>query len=259
MTDDEVLECVLADRFSCRAFLADIVPTATIRRMFELAQYTASWCNSQAWQVYLTSGLETEAFGKVLRERAVSGPEAPDIPGPAAYEGVYRDRRREAGFGLYGAMGITRDDQAGRDRQLLENFRFFGAPHVAVISSPRALGVYGAVDCGGYVATLMAVAQSLGVATIAQAAIARYADVVHEHLGVPADRDIVCGVSFGYPDLGHPANGFRAGRADVSTVVSGLPELLRPHQPDSSISATTSSASSGSAPVRNREPFSITD
>jgi nitroreductase len=70
MTDHEVLERVLAGRFSCRAFLADIVPIATIQRMFESAQHTASWCNSQPWQAHLTSGPETEALGKVLSERA---------------------------------------------------------------------------------------------------------------------------------------------------------------------------------------------
>ncbi|MFT4265437.1 MAG: nitroreductase [Nocardioides sp.] len=220
MTPDEVIETVLAERFSCRAFLPGTVPAATQRRMFALAQRTASWCNSQAWQVHVAPS--TEAFSEALLARVLAGPEAPDLAGPASYEGVYRDRRRASGFGLYGALGIARDDADGRLRQMLENFRFFGAPHVAVISTPRALGVYGAVDCGAYVSTLLTAAQSLGVATIAQAAVAMYADVVHEHLGVPADRDVVCAVSYGYPDLDHPANAFRTERASIDEAVSGL-------------------------------------
>lgn len=220
---DTVLKNLLDSRFSCRGFLPDPVPLQTTRRMFELAQRTASWCNSQAWQVTLVDGEDVAAFSKVLLDRVAAGPEAPDIPGPAAYEGVYRDRRRGAGFGLYNAVGIARDDTDGRLKQMLENFRFFGAPHVAVISTPKALGTYGAVDCGAYVSTLLSAAQSLGVATIAQAAIAMYADSVHEHLGLPDDRDIVCAVSFGRPDPEHPANAFRTSRAAVDEVVSGLP------------------------------------
>lgn len=222
-TADTVLDDLLQARFSCRGFLSETVPPETVRRMFELAQRTASWCNSQAWQVTLVSGEDVATFSKVLLDRVATGPEAPDIQGPEAYEGVYRDRRRGAGFGLYNAVGVARDDLDGRLRQMLENFRFFGAPHVAVISTPKALGTYGAVDCGAYVSTLLTAARSLGIDTIAQAAIAMYADVVHEHLGIPGDRDIVCGVSFGYADPGHPANGFRTERASVDEAVSALP------------------------------------
>lgn len=224
MSDDaEVLARILQARSSCRGFLPDEVPAATIRRLFEMAQRTASWCNSQAWQVHLTSGAQTTEFAKVLTARAMAGGEAFDIPGPAAYEGVYLERRRGSGFGLYQAVGIARDDAAGRAAQMLENFRFFGAPHVAVISTPKSLGAYGAVDCGAYVSTLLTAAQSLGLASIAQAAIALFSDVVHEHLAIPADRDIVCGVSFGYADPDHPANGFRTSRAGIEEAVAGLP------------------------------------
>lgn len=221
--DAQVLARVLEDRFSCRGFLPDEIPDDTIHRLFGMAQRAASWCNSQAWQVHLTSGADTAAFAKVLAERVETGAEAPDIPGPAAYEGRYLERRRASGFGLYNAVGVARDDREGRARQMLENFRFFGAPHVAVVSTPKSLGVYGAVDCGGFVATLLTAAQSLGLASIAQAAIAMYADVVHEHLGIPTDRDIVCAVSFGYPDRDHPANGFRTERASIHEAVTGLP------------------------------------
>ena len=57
--------------------------------------------------------------------------------------------------------------------QALENFRLFGAPHVLIVTSERDLGVYGAVDCGLYGGSLLLAAQSLGIATIAQAALAR--------------------------------------------------------------------------------------
>ncbi len=225
MTDADaaVLARILEGRFSCRGFLPHEVPDETVRRLFEMAQRAASWCNSQAWQVHLTSGDRTAAFAKVLTGRVAAGSEVFDIPGPAAYEGVYLDRRRASGFGLYEAVGVARDDREGRTRQMLENFRFFGAPHVAVISTPTSLGTYGAVDCGGYVATLLTAARSLGLASIAQAAIAMYSDVVHEHLGIPADRDIVCAVSFGYPDPDHAANSFRTARADIADAVTGLP------------------------------------
>ncbi|MDX7527464.1 nitroreductase family protein, partial [Enterobacter hormaechei] len=81
--------------------------------------------------------------------------------------GVYGERRRASGYGLYTGLGIERSDKEARLTQMLENYRFFGAPHVAVITSDAGLGTYGAVDCGGYVATFLAAASSLGVATCA--------------------------------------------------------------------------------------------
>ncbi|WP_010540614.1 nitroreductase [Dietzia alimentaria] len=214
-----VLEQILDDRHSCRSFTSDLVPEETIDQILRMAQRTASWCNSQAWQVDLVSGEATAAFGKALTDHVVTNPMKSDLPAPERYDGVYSDRRRASGFGLYSALGIERSDHDARTRQMLENYRFFGAPHVAIITSDAGLGTYGAVDCGAYVSTFLAAATSVGVATCAQAALALYSDGIREHLGIPEDRLIVCGIAFGYADAEHPANAFRTERADLADVV----------------------------------------
>lgn len=222
-TDADVLEGLLADRFSCRGFLPDPVEGATLRRLFTMAQRTASWCNSQAWQVHLLCGADVTALSDRLLAHVPVSAELPDIPGPERYEGAYQDRRRACGFALYNAVGVARDDRDGRLMQMLENFRFFGAPHVAIVTSPKALGTYGVMDCGGYVANVLNAAEALGVNAIAQAAIAMYADVVRDQLSIPDDRSIVCAVSLGNAEPDHPANAFRTEREDVEVAVTGLP------------------------------------
>ncbi|MBB1023637.1 MULTISPECIES: nitroreductase [unclassified Dietzia] len=220
MTDAaDTLEQILDDRYSCRGFTSQPVPDETIDRILQMAQRTASWCNSQAWQVDLVSGSATSGFAAHLTEYVMNNGMRSDLPAPERYDGVYGERRRESGYGLYTALGIERSDKEARLTQMLENYRFFGAPHVAVITSDAGLGTYGAVDCGGYVATFLAAASSLGVATCAQAALALYSDGVREYLRISDDRMIVCGISFGYADPEHPANTFRAGRADLTDVV----------------------------------------
>jgi nitroreductase len=214
-----VLEEILRERHSCRAFLPDELAPDTVRRLLTMAQRSASWCNSQAWQVIVTSGEGTERFRNALHHAARTRPMKTDVPEPREYVGVYQDRRRAAGFALYAAVGIRRDDHPRRAEQMLENFRLFGAPHLAVITSDSRLGPYGLVDCGAYVSTFLAAAQSLGVATIAQAAIAMQSDAVREHFSVPNERDIVCGISFGRADTAHPVNGFRTERAAIDDVV----------------------------------------
>jgi hypothetical protein len=76
----------------------------------------------------------------------------------------------------------------------LENFCLFGAPHVAIVTTDRALGTYGAVDCGAYVANFALAARSLGVAVIAQAALAAYPAFWREQLDLSEDRLVVCGI-----------------------------------------------------------------
>jgi len=50
------------------------------------------------------------------------------------------------------------------------------------------------------------------------------AHVLRENLPIPADRLVVCGISFGYEDKAHPANGFRTERAALAEVVTLVDE-----------------------------------
>jgi nitroreductase len=217
----EILEGLLAERFSCRAFRPEQVARATIERILAAAQKTASWCNSQPWRLEIASGPATKKFRDVIYAAASSGrPNTGDFPFPREYRGVYLERRRESGFQLYNALGIQRGDKMAYAKQALENFNFFGAPHVAIVHTDEALGVYGAIDCGGYVTSFMLAAQALGIATVPQAALAFHSEVVRRHFGLADDRRVVCGISFGYPDGEHKANSYRTTRAAIADTVT---------------------------------------
>jgi len=220
-----VLEELLNERYSVRAFLSQPVPRETIEHVLRVAQRTASWCNSQPWQVIIASGEAKEAFRKLIYGEAASGaPHDSDFPFPREYLGVYLDRRRESGFQLYNTLGIPRGDKAGYARQALENYNFFGAPHVAIIHTDEPLGVYGAIDCGAYVSNFLLAAQALGLGTIPQAALARHSGLIRKHFGLGEDRRVVCGISFGYADRDHRANSYRTTRAKIPDSVTFVGE-----------------------------------
>ena len=142
-----------------------------------------------------------------------------DFPFPQEYTNEYLDRRRECGLQLHEAVRVQRGDKEAGARQVRENFRLFGAPHVAVLTSDTGLGIYGAVDVGGYVQVLLLSMQAHGVAAIAQAALATQSALVKHELGIASERNMVCAVSFGYEDPTHLANGFRTNRASLDQVV----------------------------------------
>jgi len=216
-----VLEELLNERYSVRAFLPQPVPRETIDHVLQVAQRTASWCNSQPWQVVIASGDAKERFRTLIHAEAASGaPENTDFPFPREYRGVYLDRRRESGFQLYNTLGIPRGDKMAYAKQALENYNFFGAPHVAVIHTDEPLGIYGAVDCGAYVGNFMLAAQALGLGTIPQAALARHSGLIRRHFNLADDRKVVCGISFGFADNAHKVNSYRTSRASVADTVT---------------------------------------
>ncbi len=211
------LEDAMRGRYSCRRYKPDPVPRETVRRILERARQTPSWCNTQPWHSHVVSGAAMEKFRAEFHDHAAAGSKPnPDFPFPRRYEGDYRERRKVCGVQLYQSLGIAREDKAAAAEQSLENFRFFGAPHVALVTTEEDLGVYGAVDCGLYVSNFMLAAQDLGVATIAQAALASYPDFIRSHFGIPATRKFICGISFGFPDSGHPINSYRTARVGES-------------------------------------------
>lgn len=212
------LNDLLLRRHSCRAFRPDPVAHDIIARILTAAGRAPSWCNSQPWQVVVTSGAETAGLRAALSEAALTGTAAPDLPFPTRYRGVYQDRRRDCGWKLYQAVGVQKGDRAGSAREMARNFDLFGAPHCAIVSAPAELGVYGVLDCGGFITAFTLAAQALGVASIAQAAVASFGRLLHEKFAIGDDRSILCGIAFGYADTDHPANSFRTGRADLHEI-----------------------------------------
>ncbi|RQR25744.1 nitroreductase [Burkholderia sp. Bp9142] len=223
MTDTplfDALRSVLDARFSCRGYLSREVPAETIDAILSIAQRTPSWCNSQPWQIIVTRPAATNRLRSALQAASALPNDQWEIAPPAEYRGIYRDRRRTCGLQLYESVGIAAGDREASARQAEENFRLFGAPHVAVVTTEALLGTYGVLDCGAYVNNFMLAAASLGVSAIAQAALASKAHALREILSIPPERRVVCGISFGYADPSHPANAFRTERAPLDQVAT---------------------------------------
>lgn len=214
------LDVLLRKRHSCRGFRKDPVPRELLLRILGVAQRSASWCNAQPWQVHIVSGARLDALRTDLMARARSGvAAAPELDWPPEYRGLHQARRRACAWDLYRAVGVARGDREASTRQALENFRCFGAPQLAIVTSEAILGTHGVMDCGAWVANFMLAATAAGVATIAQAALASWPDILRQHLDIPLERRIVCGMSIGFEDSEHPANAFRTTRAPLEEVV----------------------------------------
>lgn len=219
MTPSDTLMQLLSQRRSCRAFKPDPVPPHIFEEVVGAAQHVPSWCNAQPWQVHACDLAHTDALRHALSAHAKTAPVQPDIPFPTAYEGAYQERRREVGWQLYDAVGVRKGDRTGSAQQAARNFLFFDAPHVAIITTPKALGPYGVLDCGAFVTAVLLGLEARGLAGVALASLASYAPFLRDWFALAPDRDVVCGLAWGHADPDHPANSFRPARAAVGDVL----------------------------------------
>ena len=215
MTDPGVAQ-VLARRRSVRAYLPTPVTAAEVTAILTDARRAPSGANLQPGSfVALTGG----PFA-TLKDALARGI-AQDRPTVSAYDyfpdpmpAHLKDRQRAAGFGLYAALGIDRRDTAGRWAQFARNYAFFDAPVGIVVTIDRAMGKGCWMDLGMAMMALFLAAEARDLATTGIGALAHYADLVHEVLGLPADQIVVCGIALGHADPDAPVNAFRTDRAD---------------------------------------------
>lgn len=217
----DVAEAVRTRR-SVRAFKSELVPDDTLRAIFDGAQRAASWCNIQPWRVAVASGERRDQYIAALTEAATSRPPETDIPFPGEYPEPYGTHRRACGKALYEAMGVERHDAVGRQAAWMRNFAAFDAPHVALVGLDKRFGMYGTLDLGCWLGTLMLLATARGVSTCAQASLAVYPDIARRFFELPDDVNLIFGIGLGYEDTSAKANDCRTTRDPLERNVTFL-------------------------------------
>jgi len=214
------LDQTIRERRSVRGFFPDKrVPPEVLRECLELAQRAPSNCNVQPWQVYVATGAARDQLKASLVKAIFDGqlPDAED--GADSFVGDHRRLQIECAVSLYKEMGVGRGDQLGRLQAFTRNFEFFDAPHVAIICMDRSYGVRVALDIGAWLQTFLLALWSRGVASVPQASLCTYPNIVRRELGIPQEHRILCGVSFGYEDVSIPANRTRQTREPLESNV----------------------------------------
>ncbi|WP_448555253.1 nitroreductase [Thalassotalea montiporae] len=220
MSDITSVSDILANRYSVRAFESTPVNSELLQQIFTKAQQAPSNCNVQPWQVCVVSGntLATlrDKFMTTLMSGAKPNPEFNWMP---QYQGIHRERQFGSANALYSALGIAREDKKARQMAMANNWQFFGAPHAAFFTMDKYLDIMGAVDLGIYAQTLSLILAEHGIQNCMQGALGQFPDPVKELLGIPQERGILFGMSFGYAKADANANQARTDRASTDDAV----------------------------------------
>lgn len=207
-------------RHSVRGFLPQPVPRETLEKALRVAQQAPSNCNTQPWKVLVASGATRDRLAKALVEQAASGDKpSPDLPMDISFAGIYRERQVACAMELYSNLGIDRSDRPARDKAMIRNWEFFGAPHAIFLAMDKSLGLNSIMDVGIYFQTLMLALTDAGIACCPQLALAWYPGPIRAAFNLSDDYAILGGLSVGYEDPSAPANKTRLPREPLENTV----------------------------------------
>ena len=220
---------VVLGRRSIRGFRRERPPKALIREVIEIAMRAPSSLNTQPWNFYVVAGAALDRIRAGNTERNLAGvPDSREFRGHGAYVGHHRERQIEIAKQLFGAMGIAREDKAGRQDWVLRGFRQFDAPISVVVTYDRSIhgGDIAPFDCGAVTNALVNAAWSRGLGCVINSQGIMQSPVVREHAAIPDDQVIMICVAMGWPDDDFPANAVVSKRkaVDEAAVFVGFDE-----------------------------------
>jgi nitroreductase len=216
----DAVDWAVVTRRSIRAFLPTPVPREEVDAILRVASAAASGVNTQPWRVHVVTGEAkqrlSDAIARIdndpeLRERL----EEPYDYYPREWTSPFIERRRKVGWDLYGLLGIAKGDKERMHAQHGRNYSFFGAPVGLFFTLNRVMQTGSYLDYGMFLQNVMVAARGRGLDTCPQVAFTKFHRVIAEHLRIPADEVLVCGMSLGFADSSRIENSLVTEREPV--------------------------------------------
>ena len=213
-------------RRSVRRFLPDSVSKEKIENILEGAAFAPSGHNIQPWHVYVVQGKKKLSMTNSIIE-AIKDGSAKEMKNefdyyPTEWFEPFVSRRRAVGFELYKLLEIGRDDFEARDKQMQENFHFFGAPVGMFITMDKRLATGTFMDVGMFIQSILVGARGEGLHSCGQVAFTKFHTLIAEQLEFKENEMLVCGVSIGYEDTSAAENALRVEKLQYSDFTTFL-------------------------------------
>jgi nitroreductase len=212
----------VASRRSIRQFTSQPVEQEKLQCVLQKAQRSPSGGNTQPWSAVLVTGEELARITAAIKAKAATAPLGEghqyDIY-PKGLEGRYEDQRRGVGKAMFDALGLGREDGAGRIAQMMKNWDSFGAPIQLFTYTRKYMGPPQWSDMGMWLQTVMLLLREEGLDSCAQEIWAMYGTYMRELLDIDDDHIFFCGMAIGYRDAGAAINNFEVPRVDIAQAI----------------------------------------
>jgi nitroreductase len=220
----ETVDQVIRSRRSIRAFLPTPVAVEDIQAILEVAARAPSGTNTQPWKVFVLRGHSLQRLSETIlaahNDLEVAKAHTEEyMYYPVEWRSPYIDRRRKVGWDLYALLGLTRENKLGMHVQHGRNYQFFDAPVGLIFTIDRIMEQGSWLDYGMFLQNIMLAARARGLDTCPQAAFTQYHQIIEEHLRLPKDQMVVCGMSLGFADMTRIENTLITERAALTEFV----------------------------------------
>jgi nitroreductase len=186
-----------------------------LKILLEKASRAASGGNLQPWKIFIVNNSAMKDFLEFQE-----GWTEPEVPAyeiyPPKLKEPYRTSRFELGEQMYELLGIGRENKEARIAQVMENFRFFGAPCAFFCFIDRQMGPPQWSDLGMFLQTFMLLAKEAGLDTCAQEAWSMKHDSVSKFVKAEDSDMLFCGMAIGYRDDTATVNSLKSERRPLN-------------------------------------------
>ncbi len=216
----DIIAAVKARR-SIRKFKKETVPRELLQEILSDVRWSPSWGNTQSWKIHVVLGEPLETFRQASRRQLLDGASpSTELPMPASWPETLKRRYVGVGKSVLSALGIARDDHAGRLAYRADMASLFFAPCLVLFCADRHMPVgYAMMDCGIALQTFCLLCENRGLGTCILASSVRHPALLRGPLDIPDDQVIAVGVAVGYPDLDADVNRFERERVPIDEIV----------------------------------------
>lgn len=206
MSEAEVLERIIRERRSIRAFRPDLVPRQVIEELLEVARWAPSGSNMQPWRVTVLAGerveslrgrLEAAASVRTWSQAQLEAQQTRIANGPMAW--ILKCVDEPIGQFLVGG-----------------SMRLFDAPVALLVSYPGEQSSSAPAAIPAFVTTLILAAHARGLGAVWLGWPLGQAEIIREAFELPEGEQAGALVALGYPDPLARVNQARSPRTDVA-------------------------------------------
>ena len=205
----------VSERKSIRAFTKKRVPNQLIEELLRKSSRSPSGGNLQPWKIFVVNNESMKNFLDFQLNWT-----KPDLPAydiyPSKLKEPYRTSRFELGEQMYALLGIGREEKDARIAQVMENFKFFGAPCALFCFVDRQMGPPQWSDLGMFLQTFMLLAKEAGLDTCAQEAWSIKNESVSEFVNAEDSDILFCGMAIGYRNETATVNALKSERRPLN-------------------------------------------
>ena len=205
---------VITTRRSVRKFLDTPVEQEKLDKIFEIAQRSPSWANSQPWQSFVASGETLKRIKAAYAENYANKVHTNlETPRPQEWNELAKQRMKDL------RPTMVRDCGEAVEEFVELNQTMFGAPTVIFLCKDKILKEWAMYDIGAYSQSIMLAAKELGLGAIQAIQVVNYPDVLRKEMSIPETFDVMIGIAIGYADYDHKINNFVSDRDPIEDCV----------------------------------------